>query len=64
MNIRSFQGWALLVILPIDLLSFVAGDAPWYRILSVAAVILFIVGAPVIQSVQPMGTPGLLVPYK
>mgnify|MGYP001595768538 CR=1 FL=1 len=59
MNIRRFQGWALLVILPIDLLSFVVGDAPWYGILSIIAVILFIVGVPAIQSVQPMGTPGL-----
>ena len=59
MNIRRFQGWALLLILPIDLLSFIAGDAPWYSVLLVVSVILFIVGVPAIQSVQPMGMPGL-----
>ena len=60
MNITRLQGWALLVILPIDLLSFVAGDAPWFAILSLIAGILFIFGVPAIQSVQPMGTAGLI----
>ena len=60
MNITRLQGWALLIILPIDLLSFVAGDAPWFAPLSLIAVILFIVGVPAIQSVQPMGTAGLI----
>ena len=60
MNIRRFQGWALLVILPIDLLSLVAGDAPWFRIILIISVILFIVGVPAIQSVQPMGTAGFI----
>jgi len=60
MNIRRFQGWALMIILPIDLISLVAGDAPWFGILSVISVILFIVGVPAIQSVQSMGTAGLI----
>jgi hypothetical protein len=60
MNIRRYQGWALMVGLPIALLSFVVGDAPWFGIISVIGTILFIVGAPAIQSVQPMGTAGLI----
>ena len=60
MNITRLQGWALLIILPIDLLSFVVGDAPWFGVLAAITVILFIVGVPAIQSVQPMGTAGLI----
>jgi len=60
MNIRRFQGWALLVGLPIALLSFVAGDAFWFGILSAIGTILFIFGVPAIQSVQPTGTVGLV----
>jgi hypothetical protein len=60
MNLRRFQGWALMVILPIDLLSFVAGDAPWFAVVLTISVLLFMVGVPAIQSVQPMGTAGLI----
>lgn len=60
MNITRLQGWALLIILPIDLLSFVVGDAPWFGVLIAITVLLFIFGVPAIQSVQPMGTAGLI----
>ncbi len=60
MNITRLQGWALMVGLPIALLSFIAGDSPWFGTLSVIGTILFIVAVPAIQSVQPMGTAGLI----
>jgi len=60
MNLRRLQGLALLVILPIDLLSFVAGDAPWFSILLAISVLLFMFGIPAIQSLQPMGKVGLV----
>ena len=60
MNIRRFQGWGLMVLLPIDLISLVVGDAPWFKVVSLIGVILFMVGMPAILSVQPMGPAGLV----
>jgi hypothetical protein len=60
MNITRLQGWALMVGLPVALLSLIPGDAPWFGILSLISVILFIFGVPAVRSVQSMGTAGLV----
>lgn len=59
MNLTRLQGWALLVILPIDLLSFVLGDATWFGLVSVLTVLFFIFGIPAVRTVQSMGSAGL-----
>lgn len=60
MNFRRFQGWALVINALIGLLVLISGDMPFFRLLFVIGPLLFIVGVPAIQSVQPMGRAGLV----
>lgn len=60
MNFRRFQGWVLVIYALFGLLDLLPGDIPFFRILFIIGALLFIVGVPAIQSVQPMGTAGLV----
>jgi hypothetical protein len=60
MDIKRLQGFALLLILPIDLIVLIGGDSPLFATLSLVTVVLFILGIPAVSSSQSLGTAGLV----
>lgn len=60
MNTMRLQGWALLLILPLDLLFLVGGNVPLLATFAFITVVLFILGAPAIWSSQSLGAVGLI----
>jgi hypothetical protein len=60
MNMTRLQAWALLLILPLDVIAVVGANIPLLATLSSLTVLLFIFGIPGVRTVQPMGTAGLV----
>lgn len=60
MSMRRLQGWALIVSALIDLVALVKADSPLVTAIFIIGALLFILGVPVIQSVQDGGTAALV----
>ncbi len=60
MSMRRLQGWALIVSAAIVLLALVRADSPVMTAIFIVGALLFILGVPVIQSVQHGGAAGLI----
>jgi hypothetical protein len=60
MNIRRFQGWALILSAVIGLLNFVNSDATILKVVAMLGTLLFIFGVLGVHSAEPGGTPGLI----